>query len=942
MNPVTHSVLTYPKPISQSRSTFLQDWHLLTVDDVQHQLASSHNGLEEGEVLLRRVHHGANELIERGARTLRQIIWEQTTASMVLVLIGAAFIKALVAIQTHEAREWIDVGAILTIVILNITLGVFQEYRAEKAMLALKKMSAPRVRARRGGIVVDVPSRELVPGDIVLLETGNLVPADCRLLEAINLRVQEASLTGESLPVDKQTEVLTGVDLPLGECNNMVFMGTNVSYGRGEGIVVETGIHTQLGRISELIQGVENDKTPLQRRIQSLGLTLGMAIGVIVTIIFILGVVSGHAPLEMFLGTVAVAVAAIPEGLPAVLTITLALGAQRMLRLGALIRKLPAVETLGSVTTICTDKTGTLTKNKMRVVVLECGEHPMHLEGMNGSREQVTVTDKNQLTVHQKLLLTAGVLCNDALLQAQNDGEDELTALGDPTEGAILFAAQSYGLKKEKLEATYPRVAEAPFSSERKRMTTLHSLNEVPNSDTFKALWNDSEFVAFIKGSTTGILEKCGYALVGETLHILDSARRNHILAAENRLAGDGMRVLGVAYRTVSSSSLPENVESLEDDLVFIGLMGIIDPPRSEVRQSVETCLRAGIRPVMITGDHPLTALAIARQLNISRDGDKVLTGSDLVHLSTEELLKVVENVAVYARVSPEHKLQIVDALQKRDHIVAMTGDGVNDAPALRRADIGIAMGITGSDVAKEAADMVLTDDNFATIVSAIEEGRTIYDNVRKFVKYIVTCNSAEVAVMFLSTAFGLPLPLTTLQILWLNLVTDGVSGLALGLEPTEPDTMTRKPFAPGESLFSRGTGRHIVFIGLIMALSCFGVGLWAYHRWGASGPWGTMVFTALTLSQLAYSVLVRSNRESLFRIGLQGNPILVGAVSAALVLQLCLIYLPSLQRVFGTQPLNAFQFTICLITCLITTCAVEFEKWFLRRAESNARKNKL
>ena len=953
MTTVTKTILSQPSlngSVPTDAVTFARDWHAQDADEALRVLDASREGLSEAEVARRRAESGPNELVERGLKSPWQILWEQATAVMILVLVGAAMIKAFVAIQKNEPREWIDAGAIMAIVVLNIALGVFQEYRAEKAMAALKRMSAPLVRVRRlagdgQSRVFDVPSRELVPGDIVLFEAGNVVPADCRVLEAANLRAQEASLTGESLPSDKNSLVLgsaSGGDVPLGDRANTLFMGTAISYGRGVAVVVETGMSTQLGRIAELIQGVEGEKTPLQRRIQGLGLMLALAVVLIVSLMFALGVAQGRAPLQMFLAAVAVAVAAIPEGLPAVMTITLALGAQRMLKRGALIRTLPAVETLGSVTTICTDKTGTLTENKMRVVVLDVAGHSTDIS--ETCRRGHPMRDADEATEalpanEQTILLAMGALCNDALLQSHPEQPTEWATIGDPTEGAILVAAAHFALPKSRLEAAFPRVAEAPFSSERKRMTTLHRAADLTATPALQVLWaEENELVAFVKGSADGVLEHSERMLMDGAVLPLDEAARTRIRAANDALAQQGLRVLGVAYRAVFE--FPDDVETLEDNLIFVGLLGMIDPPRPEVREAVEKCLLAGIRPVMITGDHPLTALEIARQLKIApREGGEVLTGSDLSRLTTQELEAVVERVPVYARVSPEHKLRIVEALQKRGQVVAMTGDGVNDAPALRRANIGVAMGIAGTDVSKEAADMVLTDDNFATIVRAVEEGRTIYDNVRKFVKYIVTSNSAEVTVMFLTAAFGMPLPMTTLQILWMNLVTDGVPGLALGLEPTERGAMTRAPFAPGESLFSRGIGRHIVVIGLILALSCFGVGLWAYQKWGAAGPWGTMVFMTLTVSQLGHAMAVRSNRESLFATGLRGNPLLLWAVLTTLALQLGVVYLPPLQALFSTQALGASQLAICLAASTIVFWAVEIEKWLLRRADQNPSK---
>lgn len=934
---------TPPQSVTPSAG---RSWHTLPPDDALTELGVQVEvGLTEADVTQRQQRYGPNELIERGAKSPWRILWEQTTAVMILVLLGAAVIKGLVALWEGKTREWIDAGAILVVVALNVMLGFTQEYRAEKAMAALKKLAAPLVRVRRNGRVQDLPARDLVPGDIVLLEAGNAVPADIRLLESANLRVQEASLTGESLPVEKRPAALSETSLPLGDRINMLYLGTAITYGRGAGTVVATGMQTELGRIAELIQGVGADKTPLQKRIAQLGLLLALSMLGVVTVMVLFGLLRGEPALEMFLAAVAVAVAAIPEGLPAVMTITLALGAQRMLKRRALIRTLPAVETLGSVTIICSDKTGTLTENRMQVTVLDVAGHTADLtEVIQRGHPVLDATDRPESLKAPALplLLSVGALCNDAVLQPNDDQSREYAAVGDPTEGAILVAAAAhYGLWKMRLERAFPRMTEAPFSSERKRMTTVHRLDGggamSDPSISFLPSLLQSPLAAFTKGSADGMLEISSRAVVDGAEQPMTDDMRQRISHATNRFAQQGLRILGVSYRPITTLPEEGQVERLEQDMTFIGLIGMIDPPRSEVKVAVEICRQAGIRPVMITGDHPLTALEIARQLGIvSRDNGQVLTGHDLAVLTPEQLATVVEEVSVYARVSPEQKLNIVQALQQRGHVVAMTGDGVNDAPALRKSDIGVAMGITGTDVSKEAANMVILDDNFATIVHAVEEGRTIYDNVRKFVKYIVTSNSAEVTVMFLTQAFALPLPMTTLQILWMNLVTDGVPGLALGLEPTEKDAMRRAPFAPNESIFSRGIGRHIAMIGALLALVSFGVGYGAYLHYGPTGPWGTMVFMTLTVSQLGHALAVRSNRESLFTIGVRTNNTLLWAVLVTLALQLAVVYTPFLQAFFQTQALDPYQIGICLVASTIVFWAVEAEKWFLRRAGAN------
>ncbi len=911
-------------------------WHTLDVAAVAHQLGvDPERGLTDADATQRAATYGPNELVERGAKSPWRILWEQATAIMVLVLIGAAIIKALLG-------EEIDAIAIMAIVVLNVILGFVQEFRAEKAMAALKRMAAPIVRVRRDGKLRELPARDLVPGDVIFVEAGNAIPADARVIESANLRVQEASLTGESHPVDKTVEALVGDTIPLGDRRDMLYLGTAVTYGRGAALVTNTGMHTELGRIAELIQGVGGEETPLQKKIKGLSVMLALAVLVIVGLVFLVGVLRGQDMVKMFLAGVAIAVAAIPEGLPAVLTITLALGAQRMLKRRALIRKLPAVETLGSVTVICTDKTGTLTENRMTVTILDFAGHTLNLqETLSHGHPIVEAGDTGESVraPEQTLLLVGGALCNDATLDADETRPGEFHTLGDPTEGALLVAAAHYKLWKGDLEQALPRVAEAPFSSERKRMTTVHRLDGARLTNGARSLLSvfgarPPAFIAFTKGSVDGLLSLSTHILAEGRVQPITAEWRARIEAANNRLAESGLRVLGVAYRPLAAVPAGDDMTTLEADLTFVGMAGIIDPPRAEVKDAVARCITAGIRPVMITGDHPLTALEIARQLGIASPGDgRVLTGQELQQMSPQELEGVVEKVSVYARVSPEHKLNIVQALQKRGHVVAMTGDGVNDAPALRKSDIGVAMGITGTDVSKEAANMVILDDNFTTIVGAVEEGRTIYDNVRKFVKYIVTSNTGEVTVMLLTQLMGLPLPLTTLQVLWMNLVTDGVPGLALGLEPTEPDTMRRAPYAPGESIFSRGIGRHVVIIGLLLALVAFGVGYWAWL--GGNPAWGTMVFVTLTLSQLGHAMAVRSNRESLFRIGLRSNPLLLWAVVITLALQMAVVYFPPFQSFFQTVPLTPSDIVICLLASTVVFWAVEVEKWLYRRQDA-------
>lgn len=905
-------------------------WHTKDVNEcIDYLKTDIESGLSEAEARQRLERYGKNELIDYGIKPWWKILFDQFRETMVIVLLIAGAISYIIG-------DWKDTVAILAIVILNAILGFVQEYRAEQAIAALKRMAAPSVKVKRDGTIKKIDSHQLVPGDVIYLEAGDAVPADARLIEVVNLRVQEASLTGESVPVEKDKATIDEADTPLGDRKNMIYMGTAVTYGRGSAVIVQTGMNTELGHIATMLQSVESEATPLQKRIAQLGKNLAwIALG-IVALVFVLGLLRGENPIDMLLTAVAMAVAAVPEGLPAVVTITLALGAQRMLKRRALIRKLPAVETLGSVTTICSDKTGTLTENRMTVTVLDIYDHTLSIDALldRGKPyiEADTAPNAEPMERSLVLLLKAAALCNDAVISEPSSEDDKtLHTIGDPTEGAILVAAAQIGLWRSQLDQRWPRVGEVPFTSERKRMSTIHKTN-ISSSDPTDAPWRDAPYVLFCKGAIDSMLDLSTQVWSGDQWLPMDEEMKQRILTANDRLAKDGQRVLGVGFRPMHE--LPETIdESLENQLVFIGLLGMIDPPRSEAKEAVELCKTAGIRPVMITGDHPLTALKIARDLGIADENDRVLTGVDLNQLSAEELESIVEDVAVYARVSPANKLNIVEALQNRGHITAMTGDGVNDAPALRRADIGVAMGITGTDVSKEAADMVILDDNFATIVNAVEEGRTIYDNIRKFIKYTMTSNAAELYVMLIAPFLGMPLPLSALQILWINLVTDGLPGLALSVEPPEPDIMKRPPFKPDESIFSRGLGKYILWIGLLMGLLSLGVG---YGGWRLGDPyWQTMLFTTLTLSQMANALAVRSDRESLFRIGLLSNKMLLGAVLLTFILQMGAVYWSPAQSFFNTQALPVAELLFSLGSSVLTLIVVEIWKWVVRRREN-------
>ncbi len=730
----------------------------------------------------------------------------------------------------------------------------------------------------------------------------------------------------------------------------MAFMGTAVTYGRGAMAVVSTGMRTELGKIAEMLQTVGKETTPLQRRTAQLGKGLALAALALVALTFALGVLRGEDPRRMLLTAISLAVAAVPEGLPAVVTIALALGAQRMVRRNALIRRLPAVETLGSVTTICSDKTGTLTENRMTVTVLDVAGRTVRLEErLRGLSPTISPDDPPLASPDPTLalLLAGGALCNDAALEELAEEPGRFRAVGDPTEGALVVAAARLGLWKEELERRYPRVAEVPFTSERKRMTTVHRglvewyAGKLANGEIGKSVPQPTnlpnyQFTIFTKGAVDSLLEVSDRVWVDGRIEPLDDHWRGRIERANERWANEGKRVLGVAFRPLEALPGQVSEEELERGLIFVGLVGMIDPPRPEVRKAVATCRTAGIRPVMITGDHPLTALHIARHLGIAGDSQRYVTGRELAEMSVEELEGLVEEVAVYARVSPEHKLKIVEALQRRGHIVAMTGDGVNDAPALKKADIGVAMGITGTDVSKEAADMVLLDDNFATIVAAVEEGRTIYDNIRKFIKYTLSSNVGEIAAMLLAPLLGLPVPLTPLQILWINLVTDGLPGLALGVEPAEPDVMRRPPHPPQESVFARGLWQYILWVGALMGLVSLATEFWGLRM--SRVAWQTMVFTTLCLAQMGNALAIRSEKHPLVAIGLLSNPALVGAVLATFALQMLVVYVPFLQGLFKTVALSPAELGVSLALSSVIFLAVEMTKILASRREARSR----
>jgi Ca2+-transporting ATPase len=881
-----------------------ESWHTQSVAAVLAQLSSSPSGLSSAEAARRLQEYGPNEIGAAKGTSPWALLFGQLQNVLIVILLVATALSAFLG-------HWVEAIAIAVIVIFAVLLGFIQEYRAERAIEALRRMAAPTATVLREGQENEVPAREIVPGDVVLLNAGDKVPADLRLIEAVNLKVEESALTGESVAVEKHTESFSEIDLPVGDRKNMAYAGTAATYGRGRGVVAATGGATEFGKIAQMIETIETGRTPLQENLDRVGHSLARATFVVVAIIAGLGLMRGQPFIEMLVFGIALAVAVVPEALPAVVTISLAIGVRRMVKRHALMRRLPAVETLGSTSFICSDKTGTLTKDEMTARKILCAGQVLSISGagydphgefsLNGS-----VVDPPEAA---KRLLRAAVLAADAHI-VFNEDERRWHVKGDATEGALIVAAAKAGLKKVDLEGQYPRVHEIPFTSETKRMTTLHEGPDGP--------------MAYSKGAPEILLETCSRHLSAEGEKPLDEVSREAIRQAAQQMASDALRILGVAEKRGAQLS------DAEQDMTFLGLVGMIDPPRPEAKPAIQTCQLAGIRPVMITGDHPLTARAVAKELGVLQSG-RIVTGPELTSMADEELERQAESIEVYARVSPAHKLKVVSALQKRGHVVAMTGDGVNDAPALKKADIGIAMGITGTDVTKEAAAMTLIDDNFASIVAAVEEGRAIFGNIKKYLMYLLSSNIGEICVMAGATVLGLPLPLSAVQILYVNLATDGLPALALAVDPPDRDLMRRPPRNRRRGIFTRPVVTLMVIGGLWSAMVNLGIFTWALRSGRSQAEAMTITFVTLVVIEFFKAYNFRSDRHSVFR-----NPFANKWLNLAIVWELSLLglilYVPFLAKPFANFSLSAVDWTAIVGVALTITPVLEIAKWFVRR----------
>lgn len=870
-------------------------------EDVLRDLnVSGQHGLFAEEAQKRIEQYGYNKLTSKKKKTFFQVFLEQFKSFMILILLVAAIISGITGVVSGEGL--LDTFVILGILILNALIGAIQEKKAEASLEALQKMSAPVSKVMRNGAMTQIPTQELVPGDIVVLETGDVVPADLRLIKAVNLKIQESALTGESVPVEKQTDIIEGDNVPLGDRTNMAFTTGLITYGRGRGVVVTTGMQTEVGNIANMIQHTADTETPMKIRLEKLGKTLGIAALAICAVIFVVGILYGNSVLKVFMTAVSLAVAAIPEGLPAISTVVLAIGVQRMVKKNAIIRTLPSVETLGSATVICSDKTGTLTQNKMTVVELYADHTGKSLEN-----EQTTLTET------EKHLLTIAVSANDAHLSIQADGK--ATSTGDPTETALIDIGYMFGLNKNELKATFQRVAEIPFDSKRKRMATV-------NQQT------STSFHVNVKGGLDEVLSVCDKIYLDGMIQDLTQKDIDNIKEANHRMASSALRVLAMAFKELDALPSDADTTPLESHLVFVGLCGMIDPARPEAIDAVEKCLTAGIRTVMITGDHKVTALAIARKIGIFKEGDEAITGTELEQLSDDDLYKNVHRFSVYARVAPEHKVRIVKAWQRHQEVVAMTGDGVNDAPALKQADIGAAMGIVGTDVAKDASDVILTDDNFATIVSAVEEGRRIYDNILKAIQFLLSTNVGEIFLLLITSIFNMGIPLLPIHILWVNLVTDSLPALALSVDPAEKDIMKRKPRNPKVGFMTRSMIWRTLYQGIMIGsipLVAFLIGL----RDGGETLGQTMAFASLVFAQLIHVRNLHSNTRSSFAVNPLKNIPLIGAIFVSAALMLIVLLVAPIRETFGLVTMDSAHWWLVIGLSLIPIVVVDLFKLF-------------
>ena len=874
-----------------------------SVDDILQELGVTlDKGLSSDEVEKRLTEYGKNRLTAKAKKSLLVLFYEQFKSFMVLILLVAAAVSGVMGVIHNEGL--LDTYIILGILLINAIIGVVQERKAESSLEALNKMSSPHSKVLRNGEVAEISAVEIVPGDIVVLDTGDIIPADLRLIETANLKIQESSLTGESVPVLKNTKPIQGDDIALGDRENMAFSTGMVTYGRGRGIVVTTGMKTEVGKIADMLQHTESTDTPMKQRLEQLGKILGYAALAICALIFVVGILYGNPVLEMFMMAVSLAVAAIPEGLQVISTVVLAMGVQRLVKQNAIVRTLPSVESLGSATVICSDKTGTLTQNKMTVV-----------EGWtsNGSIDFKESVQKADLSQEEETLLMASLLCTDAHLKVLTDGTSENS--GDPTETAIVDIALKLGINKNDVEKKYNRIEEVPFDSERKRMTAI---NKHPNGKLF----------VNVKGGLDEILSVCTHLFVdGESREITDADRKD-ISEHNNRMAKNALRVLAIAKKEIDDLPADVTAESVEKDLTFVGLLGMIDPARPEVIEAIKKCKTAGIRPIMITGDHKITAVAIAEEIGLFGEGDKALTGSELEKISDEELYRDVHKYSVYARVAPEHKVRIVKAWQSHGEVVSMTGDGVNDAPALKQADIGTAMGIVGTEVAKDASDVILTDDNFATIVSAIEEGRRIYDNIIKSIQFLLSSNVGEVLLIFIASIFNLGNPLLPIHILWINLVTDSLPALALSVDPAEKDIMTRKPRNPKEGFFTKGMTWRIAYQGVTIGLISLAAYLLGF-RDGGQELGQTMAFAVLAFAQLFHVRNLHSIRKSSFRTNIFKNKALIGGILISAGMMLVILLFPPFMKAFKLVEMDSIHWFYVLGLSLIPILIVELFKLF-------------